>query len=323
MCVPYDAGVSDLGVVDPIRVPPQVRLGVDRLRALPVLAQVFIALAILDAIAHAIGVFEPSFSRDPVSVIWYAPLTAVILLPAVVVIRRPTAVTDTPWIVRGAVFVSVVALLAGPTTSFLRDLATFDATGAQVAISVIQSLVVALAYVVLARGLVALNPSEPKPIAAGLANLAAGGYMLAYLVGYVVTVITDLRVADAPDLALPVITATFGLIGQLGFAYLLRSVARGLDDPNRPERATRLGAAAAVLIAISTLLGAALGAMSLVSLSTPLAYPYELALALAFMSDIGTFLLVAAFALGLADPIRPLAKEWDAAAMAGSASTAG
>ena len=87
------ASTNDLGVVDPIRIPGAAR--VRRLWArLPLLSRVFVALAAVDVVVRGLGLFGTSlFLEIDHRLTWltaFLPHDALILLPAVIVARRPT-----------------------------------------------------------------------------------------------------------------------------------------------------------------------------------------------------------------------------------------
>jgi hypothetical protein len=306
--------MADAGVVDAIRMPAPAQAVLARFRALPSLAQVFIALALVDAIARTIGILEPQvvFDGDGIALFTsFVPRTAFILLPAAVVVRRPGAAGDTPWVVGGAVLVALVTLLARPTVVLLGNFVPVDDFGSQVFLSVVARLFEGTAFVVLAIGLTVLNPKHPKPVVAGLGNLAALAVLLGAGLVVLAIFVSDATRIDVLDSRLPMSVSIAAAFAQLALAYLARAVVRGLDHPNRPEQATRLATAGVLMWALATL-----GNSVIYSIGTlaAVATPTWLGLALVLLEAVGGLLLVVAFAIGLADPLRPMAKAWEAAA---------
>lgn len=310
-----------LGVVDPIRVPAPIERLVDRLRDLPRLAQVFIGLAILDAIARTIGVIEPraSLSGDLVGTFAsYVPRAALIVLPAVVLARRPSAPVDTPWVLRGAVFIALVTLLATPTLAWAIDtLGGLFPSGPEEGpirlFSFAWALAWALAWVAVARGLQSLNPRPPVPFAAGLANLIALSVVGTTVLDLLASTIAWSSRGGEIDASVVVTTSIANILGQIAVAYLLRTAVRGLDDPNRPRRATIVASWAAVLWAFALLTGSIFGLVAAVDIDVAMAVPQWFSVSIALIADLATLLFVIAFGLGLADPSRPMPAAWEAA----------
>jgi hypothetical protein len=314
--------VSDLGVVDALRVPAPIEAAAARLRALPTVAQVFVALAILDAVARTIGLIEPAARLDDGLIGFlgsYLPRDAWILLPAILVLRRPTAADDTPRLFIGAVGIAAVTLVAQPALAILSGASAPDfALFAWV--NVLRSLVTAWSYVLLASGLGLLNPRDPRPTAAGLANLVFLGIALATVLQLVSSV--ALRDQFAAD-----VLANFANLGaitvaQLALGLVLKVVVRGLADPSRAARATLSATAGAVLLALAIVLEGLLALLGAFALGVGGLQSVEIGIsawsssALAIVDLAGYALLFAGVALGLADPLRPMATEWDAAATA-------
>jgi hypothetical protein len=305
--------VTDLGVVDPIRVPTWAR---DRLGRVPVVARLFVALAIADLIARALGILEPRLVlNDPLALAaTVASRAALILLPAVILVRRPTAPRDTPLVSAGAVFLALYTLLGRSTFAALDDVLPLDEMHAHVLLAGLLATLGGVAYAVLGGGLAQLNPRKPSPVAGGLANLAAGAIVVAASLN-LIAVIAFYANTEQPDLLMFLLSPLLATLGQVGLAYLVRAVIRGLDDSNRLERAVRVATFGVLVWAIATFAEGALTAVGAVSLSVAqalsLSWVWE---GLGITADLGVIVLVVAFGLGLADPLRPMAKDWAAPA---------
>ena len=309
--------MSDLGVVDPIGVPVRVQWWLDRV---PRLGWVFIGLAAVDFLVRFFGILEPGFGPDvPIfSVLaYYVPRAAIVALPAIIVIRRPTAQADTPWVLYGAIVVALVRILDRPTSVLIGDLLPDNEVAPRILLGIVENLVIAWAWVTLGRGLTKLNPRDPQPVAKGLANLAVGAIVLASLLGFVGYLVSELR-AGVGDLGLPAAGAAVGEFAVLGFAYLLWTLGRAFDDPSRPERATRLAGGAIAVQAIASLISAIISAFVVIFRPSQTFISPDLAVAPAYMGEIAVLLIVISFALGLADPLRPMARDWKAASEAES-----
>ncbi|HLX33937.1 MAG TPA: hypothetical protein VKR30_01695 [Candidatus Limnocylindrales bacterium] len=308
--------MSDLGVVDQIRVPARILDVGRRFRALPWVAQLFIALALLDAFLQAFAILltGAGFGDGVVAVVanvvlGFGPRGAQILLPAVLVIRRPTAARDTPWIHRGAIFLALMTLLGGSVRDLLLGLAPGAAPDSPYAVATLESLLFAAAYAVMALGIAVVNPRTVRPVVAGLANLAALGIIAGGIADEVAILARDQRFALDAGFE-PFSLSLLDGVQWLAIAYLLRSVIQGLDDPGRAEVATRVGAVAALLWMVGAFSTLVIGAIGVLTGAT---FPgSDLAAGFALLDEIAPLVLVVAFALGLADPTRPLAREWAA-----------
>src|SRR5262245_6464097 len=99
---PAAASSSDSGVVDPLRV-TGAAWARHTWAGLPQLSRSFVALAAIDVVVRALGLFDTrlGFAVDnPLS--WFSaflPHDALILLPAILLARRPDALESTPLIV--------------------------------------------------------------------------------------------------------------------------------------------------------------------------------------------------------------------------------
>ncbi|HEV2005001.1 MAG TPA: hypothetical protein VGQ85_00175, partial [Candidatus Limnocylindrales bacterium] len=151
------------GVVGELRIPDPVRRAY---RSTPGLALVFIGLAFLDAVARTLGLLQPAVHLDlaqPLTVLGsFLPRDLLILLPAVIVIRLPSALRVTPFVLAGAVAISLGQMLELPLGSVVLP----PAMGYTAA-----TFIPALGWIALGWGLVTLNPNTPPPTVAGTANL--------------------------------------------------------------------------------------------------------------------------------------------------------
>jgi hypothetical protein len=297
---PAATGAEGLGVVDPLRVPGAAAARRAFL-GLPMVARVFVALAGVDVLVRALELFgtELFLSLDqPLS--WFTaflPHDALILLPALVLVRRPDAIDATPLVMRGAVAVALVELLSTPARGIVSG-NPVDPIAAPTIVSIVAILVQAGGWYWLAVGLRALNPLHPAESSAGLANLVAGGLVLTAFVRLVTTLFGPTAdVGDPTWTALLQLNSAMFVVQSLAFAYLARIVVLGTADPSRPAAATNLAAGALVLLAIG----------AIVSLVGPLLFPVtgqnEIWVVIGFITGpVATTAFVASFALGLADP---------------------
>jgi len=279
-------------------------------RRLPAIAQAFIILTILDAVARTLGLIEPSVGGDEIGLFAsFSPRDAWIVLPAIVLIRRPTAAAETPWVYRGALFVAIVTLLARPTAVLLGNLLPADDIESHVALVVVESVLMGVAFLVIGYGLERLNPKAPPPAIAGLANLAAFGVLGAFVVGFIASLLTDLRldIIFSP----PWWSYAGGIFHGACVAYLVRAATGSLGDRTRWETATRTAASGALLWALG-LFGEGVVAGSYV-ITHALSLSADLALAFELLQAVGPLLIVVGFGLGLADPLRPTADDWSTA----------
>jgi len=318
----YDAAVSDLGVIDPMRVPAPVAGIPARFRALPVLAQALIVIAVVDALVRTIGLLEPAARFDgPISAIGsYVPRDLWILLPAILLVRRPSVADDMPTLFRGALLIAIVTLVAQPTIVLLSDLTQAGEPDLSifVGLDLVRDLALACAYVLLALGLATLNPRQPRPVVAGLGNLLGWAIVLALAAQLLAGIAIDAFHGGDPTVNL---VSLAGLTAaQVTLAFFLRAVARGLDDPSRAERATRIATAGAALITLDIVFEAGLSVLAaalqgnVAGQQTLIDISQWSSTAVGVVVLTGYVLLFAGFALGLADPLRPLAKDWEAAA---------
>jgi hypothetical protein len=314
--------VSDLGVVDPIRMPIQAQAWVDRVRAWPTLAQVFVGLTIADIVSRGLGVIQPAMylsTQNPLTFLTaFLPHDALILLPALVVLRRRDAESATPWVLRGAVVIALEELLWSPTTSMASDLTATGNPELVFWLTALGAIVRAAGWLLLGVGLMRLNPPAVRAPIAGLANLGmwlVAGSAFFTLIGLVLSAPQiDFDPERSGTIA---ITNAVAAVAVLGFAYFVRAVLRGLEDPARPLPATRLAASGVLLTALLGLCGSILYAFAVAAFPFATQLLSALALPFSLLGDVaGYVLVVAAFGLGFAAPLRPLAKDWESVSAA-------
>jgi hypothetical protein len=254
---PAATTAEGLGVVDPLRIPGAAAARRAFL-GLPPIARAFVALAGVDVVVRALGLFGTGlflFLDNPLT--WFSaffPHDALILLPALVIARRPDAIEATPLVMRGAIAVALVELLNTPLRGMVSG-NPLDPIVTPTIVSIVAILFLAGGWYWLALGLRALNPVRPADSSAGLANLASGALVITALISFVTTLF-----GPAPDVGNPSWTALFQLnsamlvVQSLAFAYLARVVILGTGDPARPTAATNLATGSLVLVAIGAIL---------------------------------------------------------------------
>jgi hypothetical protein len=310
--------VSALGVVDPMRLP--IPPGIARRWArLPALGRVFVGLAILDAVGRAAGLLHPPMFfglSDPiVFVAQVFPRTLVILLPALILGRRADAAWATPLILRGAVVLALVELIAPQLMRiFFASLAPQNLV-VWTLLSLVAALAKAWAWVTIGLGLRSLTASSPSPNVAGFANLVAGALAAVAILGLVATVTgTTVDLGDPESDRLYLFASTFFVLEALAMAFVARVVIRGVGDPRRPAIATRLAAIGFGVLGVVGLIDLVLGLANLVRMAFGLDFALGygsgsgqiqwtfVSLLAGVGSLVATSLFLVAFALGLADP---------------------
>lgn len=263
---------SDLGVVDPIRLPrPIEQARAWLLRAwngLPNLGRLFVALTAADIVGRTLGLGGTSLGVElsvPVTLVSaFVPHDLLILLPALLIARRHDAPSATPLLFKAAVVLSLVQLLAGP-------LANAAAAGAGEAgfimatlISITATVMRSASWLAMGTSLADLAEGPPRPALAGLANA-----VFALLAASAVIGLTLMLVVGPPDLGddlwttLALLSNALLTVEAIAFAYLARVVLRGATDSRRPPLATLVASAAMIVTAIVTGIG---GVMALVAL---------------------------------------------------------
>ena len=296
---------DQLGVVDPLRIP-----GLDPARrilgGLPALAQVFLVAVLVDIVARTLGVLGLPPAIDfaaPLSIVGFLPHLAFVLLPVVVLWRRPDAAVETPLVLWGAAALALVELLSWPVTA-LFSTTTGDLTGrtvAQIAIVAVRTA----GFVALARGLQRLTRAAPNDRLLGLSNLVfaviAGSALLSTLFVFIL---------PGADLGDPAWDAQVRLMNALAslptlaFAFLARVVVRGTVDLQRPMVATSVATGAVVLSTLVHAVTLFLGFLALLQLGFALSsgpLGFEQSFVFGMLEVVAQVLLVIAFGLGLAD----------------------
>jgi hypothetical protein len=293
-------GTTRPRVVDLIRVPELVQRAV---RETPMLARVFVALAIADVFARTLGLLGPpvdlSLSRPLSVTASFLPRDLLIVLPAIIMLRLRNAYAVTPWVVAGAIVVAVAEILGQPLASLVQA----DFTG-----YTLVTLMAPAGWAVIGWGLGQMNPKEPSLRVAGTANLVAALVVLASLVVALLPLVVTPAVGfgQAPPIDTAVEIGLLQVLGSCGWAYLFRAVIRGFEDPRRPDWATSAGAIAA---ALSAVVGLVIAVVTVLGRIDPRTLGWltqsDVFVPLVWLGAGGALsLLVVAFGLGLADPYR-------------------
>ena len=284
------------------------------------LGRAFVGLAVIDVIGRIFGVLFPPIVvvdlADPILILANLfPRELVILLPVLVLSRRPDAAQATPLVLRGAVLLALVEFL-GPLllTNGFASLGP-DNIAAWTLLSLIAALAKAWAWVTVGRGLTRLSTRSPSPNVAGFANLVAGalgGVALLHLLLTVAGPQTELW--DPGSDALYLLARTFFMLEAMALAYLARIVVRGFGDTRRPAQATRLAATAFGVLGVVALLDVTLGLATLFRTTFGLGFipafgGVDSGPVLGYVSFLGGWFFaglmmsafLASFALGLAD----------------------
>ena len=305
--------MTDSGVVDPLRIPPWIREPAERWwRELPPLARVFVGLTLVDILGRSVGLLAPvvdwAYLTPLGFVSTFLPHDLWILLPALLVVRRPDAAVATPWILRGAVIVAVTELATAPLEALLGFGSTSLATLPLLA-AVAGSVALLVGWLVLGRGLAALNPGEPTETAAMLANLCGGAVLLSAAIGLASTLVQPaLDLGDPGLLQAMTLSSLAASLRLVGWAYLLWVVVRGVGDRRRSPAALTTAASGAILASV-LLLAADLASRLLAGLGIDLSSGSGLGQVLMILEwlgySIGPTLILVAFAIGLAEPPIP------------------
>jgi hypothetical protein len=297
------ATTSDLGVVEPLRIP-----GVARARRLlsslwsdlPPLGRAFVILTVVDIAVRGLGLFGTNlflFLDHPISwVTAFLPHNALILLPAAIAYRRPNVLRELPLVIRGAIVVAFVELVRGPIGSVVSGIAVSDFL-VPVLVSMAFAVLTAAGWIAVGRGMWAFTPASPAEPIVGLATLVAGTFAGAAIGGAVLGVLIPVDMGDpAWNGLLRLNNVVLGLSG-FGLAYLAWVVVRGTGDPARPAVATKLATVSLTALGVGA-------ALSLVGGQGPIWIVIPLVTHVAAWTG-----LVVAFGLGLADPSDRTAPE--------------
>jgi hypothetical protein len=305
------AETEELGVVEPMGVPGWVRRPIDRLSGL---AKAFVALAVIDTVARIAGVIGPpilsGLDAPLATIAGFLPRVLWILLPAIILYRRPDAARSAPWILRGAIVLALTTVILEPLNGLVTG-AAFTAFDGEIPIADVvfmaaRAILGTAAWLMFAAGFVALRPRPAAPVAAALSSLIAVAFIVSAGIGLFQTM-HDPGPDFFPGGALTaVVLNILATLSVLATAYALWAVVRGLGDALRPAGAVRVAVAAATLWATAALL------VSIVILSFVVAQPTSVEEvgqglidaigAIGWVSIVvGPTLLICAFAIGLAD----------------------
>ena len=262
--------------------------------ALPRISQVFIALAGLDILTRLFGLLGGSLYLaldDPLGTFSSLfPHDALILLPAILLWRRPDALATTPLVLQGAVTVALVEALNGPLRSLVSG-DPRDPFGGATFIAIAATLVTAGGWVAIARGLRWFTPAKPSETIAGLANVVAGGLVLGAIIGAIGALfLPNVDFGEPLWNDLIRLNSAIQSLGGLALAYLAWIVVRGSGDHTRPFEATYVATVALAALAVGAVLNQFVGPGMFWVLVYWLTH------------NVAMTAFVVAFGLGLADP---------------------
>ena len=324
--------VTDLGVVDPMRLPPVLSWAMAAFRRLPSVAKVFAVLAVVDLIdlvPGRIGSISPDAGLTwvPGSIVAAAASAATLTLPVVLWGRTPDIRRSRPLLASGAIAVGTAGALALLSRHVIQALIGDSGIGAPatgqisafavVAVAQIaRALVEAAGFLWIAEGLRRVAPSNPSPTIRRLALIAAAitiGAALTTMVWQFLQLpgqlANDSQAFGEPAI-LVALTQPISIAPTLAFGYVVWVLIREIGGPGR-RVAVRIGAIAAALAAVEAVLNLASfgGSLWITSLARPstdfyaaLAWETTIATGGFWFSAIATVLFVAAFALGIHDP---------------------
>ena len=326
--------VTELGVVDPMRLPPIVSRLTDSFRRLPTVAKVFAVFAVVDAVdlvPGRIGSISPDAGLVwvPGFILGAAASVATLALPVVIWRRTPDVRRSRPLLASGAIAVATAGALAlvnrHLNQAFVGDFGLGDAVTGQFAgfavvavVPIARALLEAVGFLWTAEGLRRLAPSRPSPTIRRLALIAAAitiGTALYALVWQLLQV-PDQLANEGLGFGAPIVLLglmqPFSVAPTLAFGYVVWVLIRRIGGPGR-RLAVRIGAIAAGLATVQAVLeltavAGTLWLSSFVNASTdfdpalgwqgPLA---TIATGGLWLSGIVTVLFVTAFALGIHD----------------------
>ena len=303
--------MSDLQTAAPVPARGRTRR---RPTSLPILGAIFVGLFAIAGVARLAGISGPRVALPGGLGSWMLDVLSidlVIVLPAVVLARSPDAATGLRWVFRGPVLLALATFLRSAVSALVRllpGLVGADAlTGAPGAgaflMSAVVSMIGAIGIVVLAFGLwPATRPTTTvRLLVAGLVALAivlaVGIQATAVLVGSPPW--NSVVAGDVGSAVALTLSCVAGYLQAIAWAPLAWVLVRLAADEWSPARV--VGAAVAVITAayfwVTTVSVIAAGSIS--SIGSILTIGSTL---LALASSV---LLVAAFALGLAETARP------------------
>ncbi len=299
MIEPTTGPIDDSGVVDPLRMPPVVGR---MIRRLPLVGWLFVALAVVHVALDAPG---SDFSIPPI-VVGLIGRALVVLLPAVVLWRRPDAFAVTPGIAIGSVLVAVGEL--GPLVvrsldAWLPVSADVDLPPAVDLPHIVVGLVLiaagAVGWLSIAVWLSALRPDSGRR-AAVVAGVVAAAAIVATS-GNLIVIYLELTPIEGGVIVGSLVLAIASGAASLIWAYVAWAVVRQAGLP--PRAATLLAAVAVVVLVLVELVGVG---VSLLLVATRSSEFQDLSIASINITAYGFYASmlawVAAFALGLGAP---------------------
>jgi len=300
---PRTPRIDEYGVVDPLRLPPDVETGLDRVRRMPLLFWGFVVLALVE-VALETRALAP-LSVDSLlgigsRVVEILAAGAVVVLPTAVMFARPAA----GW--RDRLLLGTALVAIGPAATVLVDALRPDPPAAPgldplaLAYTVAPLLVAAAGWLLLASAVLPRRPglTRPRPAAIAVAALGTLGAVLPFVLDVVVAgnvLAADVAdgMFDAPSYLGFSALASVGALAVVVFAVV--AVQRLIFDAGR---AARLAAVGGVLLALRLLPGPAV-ALATITLGTSDAYDARWAYSLASLLALAGFvLLLVAFASG-------------------------
>jgi len=310
--------VTDLGVVDPIRIPPSVLALVARIRQLPPYAIVFLGAFVVRATADLTTALSSS-GLDPSSTIFGLVLGSIpgwltLLIPVAVAWSTATQGDAADRVVRGAIAVglSEIAAMAADVIGGRPDTLFLVPT----LVRMVSAFTFAGGLIWIAHGLEALRMTEPPSRIRSAAVVGVAVGLAAAVLELVARVVQLVDLARSPfldeaDQAI-LLTNTTGLVHVLvllAWAYLAWVLVRSDLDTGRAPAATRSGAVAGWLTVGR--LGASLGSLALLPVvsespdglggtSTAMSVFFVISFTVATCTFASLIALVSGFARGLA-----------------------
>ena len=310
---------ADLGVVDPIRVPGAGRAAALWRRA-PILARVFALLAALDLVVRGLGLIGPPLALDlgrPLAIIGSVlPRTLWILLPAIIVLRRPDVWWSTPKLLFGSVVLALATLVVAPATGLLVSAANaggIDFMPASIVLSALSGVLLIAAWYFLGSGFTAIRPRPAAPTGFIWSNLIAAAAIIGAACSLITIAVVNNANRDYDFAAAQGYLSGLFVLVALVTARANWIVARGVGDPLRPMRATWIAGLSGALVGFAGMLTSAVGTWVVLNPPVPDAIPGEIISAIGLAGWLGLVvapsLLVLAIAIGLIDPDRPAPVE--------------
>jgi hypothetical protein len=332
----HDApAVTDLGVVDPLRLPKVMSRMPRWFRELPWVAKVFAILAVVDAIdllVRRLGSLP--FETDaaawvPSFIVSAIPSVATLLLPVIVWRRTRDVARSQPLIASGVLALGVglglQILVRYMNHSIIEGIGLPDAGtrqgGAVLVAAALHITIVLLegaGFLRIAQGLRRLDRSTPTP---AIRRVAFGAAAIIVAVALPTLIWQFLELPDqlaneAQGFNRPPVMVVLQLavsaVPTMAFGYLAWVLIRGLAAPGR-RLARRIGALAAGLAVLQAVLTvASIGGViwfralaaadtDFETMSTWQARFFAVSVTSVWLSALGTLLLVSAFAFGLYD----------------------